>query len=105
MTLALEAHPIEAQSVVWQDGSLRMRALVPIHAHNPRELARNLMAERLAVVERKPGETWMEALQRHAKELHQPQYVVVNLNASVVHLCELSGMVEYLEFTDPRLDS
>lgn len=105
MTLALTAHPIEAQSVVWADGSGRLHALVPIKAYGPRELARNLMVMRLADTQRKSGETWMGAIQRHAEELHQPQYVVVNLYESATYICRLSGMVEYLEFTDPRLDS
>lgn len=88
----------ETMSTVWQDGSLRMRALVPITACSPRELARNLMANRLADTDRRPGETWMEALQRHSEWLHRPECVVVNLEPEVQHICGVSGMVEYLEF-------
>lgn len=98
--LALSAHAAEAQSSVWADGSLRLHALVPIRAYKPRELARNLMALRMANDERKSGETWMEALQRAALWLHGPDRVILNLDMQTQHVGELSGMVEYLEWSE-----
>jgi hypothetical protein len=97
--LALPAHAAEAQSTVWFDGQWRLHALVPIRAHKPRELARNLMAMKMADKERKNGETWMEALQFAHQWLHEDDKVVLNLEVQTQHVGELSGMVEYLEWS------
>lgn len=95
-------HDPGASPDCWADGFGRWHALVPITCLDPREIALDIMALKIADRERKSGETFAQAIDRVVSYLDGHDRVVVNLGVQTQRIARLGGMVEYVEYALER---